>query len=83
MQAEIKDAFWQVFDTEDLKTPPGPRLVGLIDNRITEMAARYSPTYPAANHAASYGHAPQPPPGTRVHCLQRPPPEAGSGKPAP
>jgi putative transposase len=24
MQAEVKDAYWAVFDTEDLKTPPGP-----------------------------------------------------------
>ena len=48
MQAEVKDAYWAIFDTEDLKTQPGPRLVELIDNRITEMAARYSPTYPAA-----------------------------------
>ena len=23
MQAEVKDAYWQIFDTEDLKTPPG------------------------------------------------------------
>ena len=48
MQAEVKDAYWAIFDTEDLKTQPGPRLVELIGNRITEMAARYSPTYPAA-----------------------------------
>ena len=48
MQAEVKDAYWAIFDTEDLKTQPGPRLAGLIGNRITEMAARYSPTYPAA-----------------------------------
>jgi putative transposase len=48
MQAEVKDAYWKIFDTEDLKTPPGPRLVEIIDARITEMAARYSPTYPAA-----------------------------------
>jgi transposase-like protein len=48
MQAEVKDAYWKIFDTEDLKTPPGPRLVEITDARITEMAARYSPTYPAA-----------------------------------
>jgi len=48
MQAEVKDAYWAIFDTEDLKTQPGPRLVELIDNRITEMAAKYSPTYTAA-----------------------------------
>src|SRR5207248_2212791 len=48
MQAEVKDAYWAVFDTEGLTATPGPRLVELADNRITEMAARYAPTYPAA-----------------------------------
>ena len=48
MQAEVKDAYWQIFDTEDLKTPPGPQLIELIDDRISEMAARYSATYPSA-----------------------------------
>jgi transposase-like protein len=48
MQAEVKDAYWKLFDTEDLKTGPGPRLVELIDHRITEMAAKYGATYPAA-----------------------------------
>jgi transposase-like protein len=48
MQAEVKDAYWALFDTEDLKTKPGPRLVELVGHRITEMADRYSATYPAA-----------------------------------
>ena len=48
MQAEVKDAYWKIFGTEDLKTPPGPRLVELIDARISEMAAQYAPTYPSA-----------------------------------
>lgn len=48
MQAEVKDAYWKIFDTEDLKTPPGPRLVEIIDARIGEMAAKYQATYPAA-----------------------------------
>jgi putative transposase len=48
MQAEIKDACWKLYDTENLKTQPGPKLAGLAGNRITEMAARYGPTYPAA-----------------------------------
>ena len=48
MQAEVKDASWKIFDTGELKTPPGPKLVELIDARISEMAARYGPTYPAA-----------------------------------
>jgi hypothetical protein len=37
MQAEIKDAYWAIFDTEDLKTPPGPRLVEIIDHRIAGL----------------------------------------------
>ena len=48
MQAEVKDAYWKLFDTEDLKTEPGPKLVELVDHRITEMADRYAATYPAA-----------------------------------
>src|SRR6266480_822700 len=48
MQAEVKDAYWKIFDTEGLKTPPGPRLVELIDARISEMAAKYGATYPSA-----------------------------------
>jgi transposase-like protein len=48
MQAEVKDAYWAVFDTEGLKTQPGPKLVELVGNRITEMAGRYSATYPSA-----------------------------------
>ena len=48
MQAEVKDACWAIFDTGALTTSPGPRLVELIDARISEMAARYSATYPAA-----------------------------------
>ena len=48
MQAEVKDAYWKIFGTGELKTPPGPKLVDLIDARISEMAARYAPTYPSA-----------------------------------
>jgi len=48
MQAEIKDAYWRLFDTGDLKTGPGPKLVEFVGHRITEMAERYSATYPAA-----------------------------------
>jgi len=48
MQAEVKDAYWKIFDTEDLTTPPGPKLVELIDARIDEFAAKYRATYPSA-----------------------------------
>jgi putative transposase len=48
MQAEVKDAYWKLFGTEGLTTGPGPKLVELIDARITEMATRYSAIYPSA-----------------------------------
>ncbi len=48
MQAEVKDAYWAIFDTEELKTPPGHRLVEIIDARIDVFAARYQAMYPAA-----------------------------------
>jgi hypothetical protein len=48
MQAEIRDGYWALFNTEKLQTEPGPRLVELIDARITAFAAKYAPTYPAA-----------------------------------
>src|SRR5512135_1609725 len=51
MQAEVKDACSKLFDTEGLKTPPGPRLVEITDAWISEMAAKYSAAYPSAMKA--------------------------------
>src|SRR5262245_56267855 len=48
MQAEVKDAYGKIFDTEDLTTPPGPELVKIIEARIDELAAGYRAAYPAA-----------------------------------
>jgi putative transposase len=48
MQAEIRDGYWALFNTDDLKTKPGPRLVELIDHRIGEFTDKYAATYPAA-----------------------------------
>ncbi len=48
MQSEIKDAYWELFDTEDLKTPPGPDLVALIDARVDAFAGKYKRLDPAA-----------------------------------
>jgi transposase-like protein len=48
MQAEVKDAYWKIFDTSDLATGPGPELAEIIGARIREMAARYQATYPSA-----------------------------------
>jgi hypothetical protein len=54
MQAEIKDAYWKLYDTENLKTQPGPELVELAGNRITEMAARYGPTLPGSDEVPAH-----------------------------
>jgi len=48
MQAEIKDAYWKIFDTEDLDTLPGPQLVAIIDAKIDAFADKYKALYPAA-----------------------------------
>lgn len=48
MQAEVRDGYWACFDTAEASTEPGPRLVELIDARLTAFAARYAATYPAA-----------------------------------
>jgi putative transposase len=48
MQAEVKNAYWKVFDTSDLTTGPGPKLVEIIDARISEMATKYGAAYPSA-----------------------------------
>ena len=47
MQAEIRDGYWACFDTADLTTEPGPRLVDLIDARLARRKP-LPPTYPAA-----------------------------------
>ena len=48
MQAEVKDAYWKIFDAERVDTPAGPRLAEIIDARIGEMAAKYQAAYPSA-----------------------------------
>ena len=48
MQAEVKDAYWKIFDTADLKTPAGSKLLEIIDARIGDLAAKYQGIYPAA-----------------------------------
>src|SRR5436189_2467486 len=45
MQAEVKDAIWKIFDTSDLATGPGLKLLAHIEHRTSEPAARYQPTY--------------------------------------
>lgn len=48
MQAEIRDGYWAIFDTTDVTVEPGPRLVDVVQGRITAFTATYAPTYPAA-----------------------------------
>ena len=48
MQPEIRDGYWAVFDIDDATTEPGPRLVELVNTRMTAFAARYGAAYPAA-----------------------------------
>ena len=48
MQAEVKDAYWEIFDTGKLKTPPGPKLVEITGARIDAFAERYRGMYPSA-----------------------------------
>ena len=48
MQSEVKDAYWKIFDTEDLDTPPGPDLVAIVNSRIDAFADKYKALYPAA-----------------------------------
>jgi putative transposase len=43
MQAEVKDAFWAIFDTEDLKTPPGPKLARRPHQRDGRQIRRHLP----------------------------------------
>ena len=97
MQAEVKDAYWKIFGTGDLKTAPGPKLVNLIDARISEMAARYAPTYPGRDEGPDHRRrgpdrlpavprrAPSPRPALQLHRahLRRDPPPHQGHRPAP
>jgi putative transposase len=44
MQAEVKDAYWKIFDIEDLTTGFRPELAKIIDVRVA-FAVRYRATY--------------------------------------
>jgi putative transposase len=47
-QAELKAAYWQIFQTDDLDADPGQQLVSAVQTRIDAFARRYGPRYPAA-----------------------------------
>ena len=97
MQAEVKDAYWKIFDTGDLKTPPGPQLVELIDARISEMAAQVRAHLPGGDEVPDHRpgradrlpavprRAPSPRPALQLHRahLRRDPPPHQGHRPAP
>lgn len=50
-QAEMRQAYWAIFDTDELITAgmtPGPALVGAVQARIDAVADQYRRTFPAA-----------------------------------
>jgi len=50
-QAEIREAYWALFDTDDLiaaGAAPGPGLVAAVQGRIDAFAAQYARVFPAA-----------------------------------
>jgi transposase-like protein len=92
MQAEVKDAYWKIFDTADLKTPPGPRLVELDrrpDQRDGRPVFRHLPLGDEGPDHRQGGpdrlpavprRAPQPHPALqlhRAHLRRDPPPHQG------
>jgi transposase-like protein len=51
VQTEMRDAYWAIFDTEQLITAgmsPGPELVAAVQRRIDAFAEQYARAYPAA-----------------------------------
>lgn len=50
-QTQIRDAYWAIFDTDDLIAAgmaPGPKLVAAVQQRIDAFADTYARAYPAA-----------------------------------
>src|SRR5271166_187298 len=50
-QTELRDAYWAIFDTDDLiaaSMAPGPGLVAAVQGRIDAFAEKYGSAYPAA-----------------------------------
>lgn len=50
-QAELRDAYWAIFDTDDLIADgmtPGPKLVAAVQARIDVFAAKYQHAFPSA-----------------------------------
>jgi putative transposase len=50
-QTELRDAYWAIFDTDDLLAAgltPGPELVAAVQHRIDALAEQYGRAFPAA-----------------------------------
>jgi putative transposase len=47
-QDEVKDAYWSIFDTDNLDLEPGQQLVDAVQTRIDAFAERYQRAYPSA-----------------------------------
>jgi hypothetical protein len=50
-QTELREAYWTIFDTDDLFTAgltPGPELVAAVQHRIDTVAEKYARAHPAA-----------------------------------
>ena len=50
-QQEMRDAYWAIFDTDDLLAAamaPGPELVAAVQRRIDAFATQYARAYPSA-----------------------------------
>lgn len=50
-QQELRDAYWAIFDTEDLIAAgmtPGPQLVTVVQRRIDAVADKYASAFPSA-----------------------------------
>jgi len=50
-QTEIRDAYWAIFDTDELIAAgmaPGPELVAAVQHRIDAFAETYARAYPSA-----------------------------------
>jgi putative transposase len=92
MQAEIRDGYWACFDTEDLNTEPGPRLVESVDARLTAFVDRYAAISPGGDEdpdhrprgpdrlSAVSDRASSPHPAFelhRAHLRRNPPPRKG------
>jgi hypothetical protein len=78
-QGEVKAAYWQVFDTDDVDLKPGPQLVALVQARIDTFAEHYRPSYPLGSQVPAWrpraahrlpalpGRAPQKDPPLQPH----------------